>query len=286
MTRRAPTGATRVAAVIGTPIRHSLSPVLFNTAFDALGLDCVFVAFEVAAGDGRAAVESIRTLGLVGMSVTMPHKDDAARACDVLTPDAIALGTANSVWLEDGALHGDSTDGEGFRRALVEAGHDPAGCRVLVLGAGGAARSVVLTLGRHGCDVTVAARRVAAAEAAAGLVPAGAGHAIGWDAVERTVPEVDLVVQATPIGMGTNATLPLDPALLRPRHVVADLVYHPLETPLLAAARAAGASAVDGLGMLVHQAGLQLERWTATAAPPVAAMRAAALDALAARPSA
>jgi shikimate dehydrogenase len=161
-----PTATTRVAAVIGTPIRHSLSPAIYNAAYRALGLDWLFVAFDVPAGEGEAAVRAISTLGLVGMSVTMPHKEAAARACDELTADAAALAAVNSVRRsDDGRLVGDSTDGEGFRRALVEAGHDPSGQRALVLGAGGAARSVVLALGRAGCDVAVAARRP---EAAAG----------------------------------------------------------------------------------------------------------------------
>ncbi|MDQ1519259.1 MAG: shikimate dehydrogenase, partial [Actinomycetota bacterium] len=238
--------------------------------------DWVFVAFDVPAGEGEAAVRAVRTLGLTGMSVTMPHKADAARACDELTPDAAALGAVNSVRLtEGGRLVGDSTDGEGFRRALIEAGHDPAGRRVLVLGAGGAARAVVLALGRVGCDVTVAARRVEAAAAAASLAPGG--RTVEWASLEAMVQAADVIVQATPIGMdgaGGGAT-PFDPELLRPGQVVADLVYHPLETPLLAATRARGAAAVDGLGMLVHQAGLQVERWTGRPAP-IPAMFAAA----------
>jgi shikimate dehydrogenase len=162
-------------------------------------------------------------------------------------------------------LVGDSTDGEGFRRSLVEAGHDPAGRSVLVLGAGGAARAVVLTLGRAGCDVTVAARRAEAAAQAAALAPAGRG--MTWDQVAETVPTVDVIVQATPLGMAGAPSMPFDPGLLRPGQVVADLVYHPLETPFLAAAAQAGAAPVSGLGMLVHQAALQVEAWTGRPAP-------------------
>jgi shikimate dehydrogenase len=271
---KALSGATRVAAVIGTPIRHSLSPALYNAAYDALGLDWLFVAFDVPAGRGAAAVEAVRTLGLVGLSVTMPHKEDAAGACDVLTDDAAALRSVNSVRVtDDGQLAGDSTDGEGFRRALVEAGHDPAGRPVLVLGAGGAARAVVLALARAGCDVQVAARRPEAAAAAVALAPGT--RAVEWADREAAVASVDVLVQATPIGMGADGATPVQPGALRPGLVVADLVYHPLETPLLAAARAAGAVAVDGLGMLVHQAALQVEAWSGRDAP-LAAMYAAA----------
>ncbi|MCU1426429.1 MAG: shikimate dehydrogenase [Actinomycetia bacterium] len=272
---------TRVAAVIGTPIRHSLSPAIYNAAYAALGLDWVFVAFDVAPGNAGAAVEAVRTLGLVGLSVTMPHKADAAAACDDLTPDAAALGAVNTVHLdENGRLLGDSTDGEGFRRALLDAGHDPAGRRVVVLGAGGAARAVVLTLGRVGGSVTVAARRPAAAQTAAALAPGA--RAVSFDAVENEIAAADIVVQATSIGMAGDDRLPFDAACLRPGLVVAELVYHPRETPLLAAARARGADGVDGLGMLVAQAGLQVERWTGSPAP-LAVMANAAAEALAGR---
>jgi shikimate dehydrogenase len=276
-----PTATTRIAGVIGTPIRHSLSPPIYNAAFAALGLDWCYAAFDVPDGSGEAAVLAVRALGLVGMSVTMPHKEAAAHACDELSADASALGAVNSVRLgDDGRLLGDSTDGEGFRRALLDAGHDPAGCRALVLGAGGAARAVVLALGRVGAAVQVAARRPDAAKIAAGLAPGAA--AIAWDALAGVVPTVDLVVQATPIGMAADPSVPFDPDCLQRGQVVADLVYHPLETPLLAAARERGARAVDGLGMLVHQAALQVQGWTGRDAP-VAAMREAAEVALLAR---
>jgi shikimate dehydrogenase len=278
-----PTAATRVAAVIGSPIRHSLSPTIYNAAYRALDLDWLFVAFEVAPGNGEAAVRAIPTLGLIGMAVTMPHKEDAARACDELTADAAALHAVNSVRLtDDGRLLGDSTDGEGFVRALREAGHDPAGRAVLVLGAGGAARSVVLALGRAGAQTWVAARRQEAAAAAADLAADAMAPGLSWPPHEAVLSGADIVVNATPIGMGGDPATPIPTRWLHAGQVVADLIYHPLETPLLAAARAAGAATVDGLGMLVHQAALQVEGWTGGPAP-VAAMAAAARAELASR---
>jgi shikimate dehydrogenase len=275
-----PTATTRVAAVIGTPIRHSLSPAIHNAAYRALGIDWVFVAFDVPAGEGGAAVAAMRTLGLAGMAVTMPHKEGAARACDDLTADAARLGVVNSVRLaDDGRLVGDSTDGEGFVRALREAGHDPAGRQVLVLGAGGAARAVVLALGRQGSKVVVAARRENAALAAAELVPGAVAST--WPPHEGLLARADIVVNATPIGMAADPRSPLDAAeAFRPGQVVVDLIYHPLETPMLAAAAAAGAATVNGVGMLVHQAALQVEGWTGRAAP-LPEMWAAARAALA-----
>jgi shikimate dehydrogenase len=161
------TGTTALYAVIGDPVRHSLSPVLHNAAFAALGVDAVYVALPVPAGRGGAAVRALPVLGIRGLNVTMPHKADAAAACDELTDDAARLGVANTVTLlDDGRLLGDSTDGEGFVRALLDEGLDPAGRRVAVIGAGGAARSVVLALGRRDAAVTVWARREEAAWAA------------------------------------------------------------------------------------------------------------------------
>lgn len=265
--------STRVAGVIGDPVRHSLSPVLLNAAFRALDLDWVYVAFEVREGAAQAALDAMRTLDLAGLNATMPHKTAVAACCDDLTPDAEVLRSVNTVVpVGGGRLLGDSTDGEGFVQSLRDAGHDPGGRRVLLLGAGGAARAVALALGREGSAVTVAARRLDAAAAAAALAPAG--EPIAWADAAAVAREADLVVNATPLGMSGDG-LPLDPGVFRSGHVVADLVYHPVDTPLLVAARRAGASTVDGLGMLVRQAALSLERWTGERAP-VGVMRAAA----------
>jgi len=272
------TGTTRLAAVIGSPVRHSLSPVIHNAAFAAGALDWVYTAFEVAPGKAAEALAAMRVLGISGLSVTMPHKDDVAAAVDVLDPAAAALRTANTVVLQDdGRLAGYSTDGAGFVASLREAGVEPSGMTVAVLGAGGAARSVIDALARVGIDhIVVINRSAARAEAAAQL---GVGRARVGDATD--IARVDLVVNATSVGMGTDEA-PFDLALLHAGQVVADLVYHPLETALLRAARLCGATAVDGLGMLVHQAALQQQLWTGVSPNP-AAMRAAAEQELVAR---
>jgi shikimate dehydrogenase len=269
-------GASRLAGIIGDPVRHSLSPVLHNTAYRELGLDWVYLAFEVPLGNAAAALDAARTLGLVGLSVTMPHKTAAAVHCDRLSDAASRLESVNTVTVAaDGRLEGDSTDGPGFLRSLVEAGCDPTGTRVLVLGAGGAARPVIVALAGAGAAVTVSARRPAAAAAAAAL--AGAAT-VPWRDRDAAAADCTVVVNATPVGMGDGAS-PLGPGAVGTGQVAADLVYHPLETPLLAAARAAGATVVDGVRMLVHQAALQVERWSGRAAP-VVAMRAAVATAL------
>jgi len=270
---------TRVAAVIGDPVRHSLSPRLHNAAYRALGLDWVFVAFEIPAGGASAAIDAARVLDLVGYAVTMPHKTAIAAMCDELSPDAAALHSVNTVTvLSDGRMAGDSTDGAGFLRSLAEAEVDPAGRAVIVLGAGGAARAVVRSLGVAGAQVVVAARNREAALEAAALA---GGEAISWSDRAAQARSADIIVNATPLGMA-GAPAPgapgneevLGPEVLDETRTVVDLVYHPLETTLLRTARERGARAVSGLGMLVHQAALQVERWTGQPAP-LAAMSAA-----------
>ena len=260
----APRGSTRVVGVIGDPVTHSRSPAIHNAAFVALGLDWVYVAFPVAAGRGRDAVAAVRTLGIAGLSVTMPHKSDVAETCDELTPSAAALGSVNTVVNRDGHVVGDSTDGPGLIAALRGHGVDPAGRRVLVLGAGGAARAIVDALGRADATVTVAARRADAGARAAALAPGAA--AIDFTELDIAVDAADVVVNATPIGMAGEPP-PFDPTRLAPHQFVYDTVYHPSPTPLLAAALQRGIPAADGLSMLVHQAALAFTLWTGEPAP-------------------
>jgi shikimate dehydrogenase len=263
------TGATRVVGIIGEPVGHSRSPAMHNAAFDALGLDWVYVAFPVARGEAAAAVRAVTTLGLAGLNVTMPHKADAAAACDDLATEAAALGAVNTVVNVEGTLVGHSTDGEGFLRALGDEGITPTGRHALVIGAGGAARAIAHALGRVGARVTVAARRPDAARSAAFLAPDGAS--VDFDGI--AVEGFDLIVNATPLGMHGEAP-PFDVAKLHAGQFVYDTVY-PVETPLLREALARGLRATGGLGMLVHQGALSFSLWTGVGAP-LDVMRAAA----------
>ena len=266
-----------VAAVIGSPVAHSLSPTIHNAAFQAAGLDWVYVAFEVAPGRGAAALDAMRVLGLNGLSVTTPHKEAVAAAVDELAPAAKALRSVNTVAVtEGGGLVGHSTDGDGFVAALVEAAVGLAGAVVAVVGAGAAARSVIDAVGRAGAgEIVIVNRTTTRAEEAVRLAAAAR---IG---APDDIPVADVVVNATPVGLDSSAMV-VDAGLLRPGQVVADLVYHPLETRLLAAARERGCQIVDGLAMLVHQAVLQQELWTGRRPDPDA-MRAAALEELSRR---
>lgn len=262
-----------MVGIIGDPVAHSLSPAIHNAAFRSLGLDWVYVAFPVLAEQVSAALAGMRALGITGLNVTMPHKPAAAVAVDRLSATAAALGAVNTVVRRDDGLHGESTDGEGLLRALrAEPGFDPDGRRCLVVGAGGSARAAILALAGAGArEVVVVARRSEAAARAAAL----AGHR-GRVGHADEVADVDLVVHATPAGMGVDRSpLPIDPARLASGQVVVDLVYDPPLTPLVAAARAGGATAVNGLGMLVHQAALSFRLWTGVD-PPLDVMTSAA----------
>jgi shikimate dehydrogenase len=275
--------ARRLAALIGSPVEHSLSPVIHQAAFDAAGVDWTYAAFDVAPGRAADALAAMRVLGLAGLSVTMPHKHDVAAAVDRLDPAAAALQSVNTVSWEGDDLVGSSTDGLGFVSSLAEVGIDVSDARVAVIGAGGAARSVIDALGRAGArDISVINRTSARAESASLLA------AVAHVGARDDVAAADLVVNASSVGMGvdpataTDADLPCEIALLGPAQVVADLVYHPLRTAWLGGAEQIGARTIDGLGMLVHQAALQQRSWLGVL-PDVAVMRRAAEAALAER---
>lgn len=264
------TGSTRLAAVIGHPVRHSLSPALHNAAFAAAALDWRFVAFDVVPGGAADAIAAMRVLGIGGFAVTMPHKEQAAAAVDEVDAAARALRSVNTVVLrDDGSTFGASTDGAGFVDSLTAGGFDVRGARIVVLGAGGAARSIVDALGRSGAaDIAVVNRTQRSAEAAAALSPVARVGSLD------DLAAADLLVNSTSVGMGTD-DVPLPVSLMRPDLAVADNVYHPLETALLRAARAVGAHTVDGLGMLVHQALRQQELWTGNRPDPSVLRQAA-----------
>ncbi|HEX3842397.1 MAG TPA: shikimate dehydrogenase [Acidimicrobiales bacterium] len=269
--------ASAVVGVIGDPVAHSLSPRLHNVAFAQLGLDWVSVGFRVVDGDAAAALLGARSLGIRGLSVTMPHKAAVAAHVDRLTGMAERVGAVNCVTNVDGVLTGDNTDGRGLVEALRRGGHfDPDGRRCLVVGAGGAARSVIAALADAGAAEVVVVNRTPERAVAAAALAGSVGRVGGPEAVG----DADLVVNATPTGMAGTSAPPgpegldrwaLDPARLGPGQLAVDLVYHPAITPWLEAARGRGAQVLNGLGMLVHQAALQLETWTGQE-PPVDAM--------------
>ncbi len=271
------TGATRVAGVIGDPVRHSVSPVIHNAAFAEAGLDWTFVAFEVVDGDAPRAVAGARALGIDGLSVTMPHKSTVLEALDRLSPTSTKLGAVNAIVREGTEFVGYSTDGAGLIDALAfDEGFAPEGKTCAVIGAGGAARAVILALADAGATSVIVINRTPANAEIAALL-AGRVGVVGTDDLVR---DADLIVNATPVGMIGNSAPAIDPTLFHSNQLVVDLVYAPPLTPTIQAARAAGAHAVGGLGMLVHQAAHAFTLWTGQEAP-LPAMSAAAMAALA-----
>ncbi len=269
---RAP--VTALAAVIGSPIGHSRSPSIMRAAFAATGLPWEFAALEVGPGEAAAAVDALRTLRLRGYSVTMPLKTEVMSAVDRLTPSAEVLRAVNCIAWDGDDLVGHNTDGAGFVDSLGRHGMALDDGPTVVVGAGGAARAIIDALARAGSpEIIVVNRSRDRAEAAVSL--AGAVGRVGSFA---DVPDARLVVNATSVGMAHTAghdAVAVPIGLLGSHHTVADIVYNPLRTPLLAAAEAAGASTVDGLGMLVCQAARAFTLWTGLEAP-IAAMTTAA----------
>ncbi|OHB75120.1 MAG: shikimate dehydrogenase [Planctomycetes bacterium RBG_16_64_10] len=264
-----------LCAVIGDPVRHSLSPQIHNAAFQARGLDLVYVALPVKKGDARRALDGVRALGIRGLSVTIPHKVDVVPWLDEVDEVGANIGSINTVVNRAGRLLGYSTDGPGALRALEANRVDPRGRDLLILGTGGAARAIAFTLATLDPPPRLEILGVVPAEmdqlgadlrakTSISVTTRLLADAILPDALARA----EVIVQATPVGMTPQVDASLIPAhLIRPDHVVFDVVYTPLQTKLLKEARAAGARTVPGLGMFVHQAAIQFELWTGQPAP-------------------
>jgi shikimate dehydrogenase len=260
----------RRLAVLGQPIAHSRSPAIHNAALAALGLgrEWSYEAIELTTAEFPARVPAMPAQGFVGANATVPHKRAALEVADDASRVAIEIGAANTLSFAEDGIRADNTDAEGFLSALPDL---PEGARALVLGAGGAARAVVWGLLREGAIVDIWNRT---AKRASDLA-----LDLGGAPVEEPRPgDYDLIVNSTAVGLGGEdpfGELPLDPAAFHPRQLVVDLVYGESETLLLRAARERGATAVDGLEVLVRQGAASLRIWTGQD-PPLEVMRAAA----------
>ncbi|WP_456455656.1 shikimate dehydrogenase [Methanopyrus sp.] len=277
---------TNVVGLIGHPVEHSMSPAMHNAAFKELGLNYVYLAFDVPPERLEGAVRGAADLGIVGLNVTIPHKEAVMELCDELDRDAELTGAVNTVRFSRGKIEGFNTDGEGFLRALQEeTDFDPRGTKSVILGAGGAARAVSFKLATEGADeIVIANRTVSRAERLAEELREKVGvkaRAIGLDGdeIERELQDADLLVDATPVGMYPNENEPplVTADQMREDLIVNDLVYNPPRTRLLEEAEKAGAVPVSGVGMLVYQGALAFELWTGEKAP-VDVMREAVLE--------
>lgn len=270
-------GKAKLAGVIGWPIGHSRSPRLHGHWLDRYGIDGAYLPLAVAPGRLAAAVEGLTALGFRGANVTIPHKEEALSLCSRLTAQAKAIGAANTLVVEEDGLLGDNSDGFGFIENLKEAaGWTPAGKRCLVLGAGGASRAVLWSLIDGGASEVVLTNRTFAR--AQGLAEEFKTEVSPWEDRARVLKGMDLVVNTTSLGMQGQAALDLALERLPERALVTDLVYTPLQTPLLAAAAARGNRTVDGLGMLLHQARPGFAAWFGVEAEVDQALRNAVLN--------
>lgn len=254
------------AFVIGHPIAHSRSPLIHGFWLKALGLPGSYERIDVHPDNIETFLREMPQSGFVGGNVTIPHKEAAHRAAHRLDAAAEAIGAANTLWLEDGKLIAGNTDASGFSANLDTEAPSWRQKRIaLVLGAGGAARAILFALKQAGfTDIRIVNRTLSRAQELCDRFGPGVS-AHGWDEVNALASDAGLVVNTSSLGMGgqmgSQHELPLDIGALPDDSIVADIVYVPLETPFLAAARARGLVGVDGLGMLLHQAAPGFERW-------------------------
>jgi shikimate dehydrogenase len=257
-------GNTRVFALIGDPVAHSLSPAMQNAAFRVLGLRAVYVALRCDPGDVAPLIQALARAG-GGGNVTIPHKEAAALAVDRQLDDAGEVGACNVFWSEHGAVLGGNTDVEGLLRALEPL--EPPPGPWLIVGTGGGARAAVVAAARCGSRVAVASR---SADRAAGFERWIAERGVGTASPE----ECRLVINATPVGLRADDPLPLEPGAAPQAAAAFDMVYSVGETPWVHAMRAAGRRSVDGRGMLVAQGAGALQRWFPGVSAPTEIMRA------------
>lgn len=266
------TGHTRIIGVIGAPVEHSRSPQMHNAALAKAGLDYVYVPFHVRPGDIARALEGFKALNVVGINVTLPHKAAVLPYLTSISREAALIGAVNTLSFRDGEIHGDNTDAEGFLRALRETEGNDVGHQlfreVVVLGAGGAARAVVVALALAGANRIVIANRTATkAVALAEEMQAKTNvtmHGMGLtDArMDAAVKNSTLLVNTATASMDANAPILIDDSVISPHTFVYDIVYTPPVTPLMHAATKRGCKTLGGIGMLVHQGAIAFEKWT------------------------
>jgi shikimate dehydrogenase len=278
-----------VLVVYGHPIGHSLSPAMHNAALGHLDLDYVYLPFDVDPLRLERSIQAIRALGIAGVNVTIPHKENVATFLDEISQESKLIGSVNTICNRDGRLLGESTDGRGFLAAIRAAGTEVNGKRAVVIGAGGSARAVLYALVTNGAQVTVVNRTLERGEELARrineITSPGSVSAkpLTSNSLKETVESANILVNCTSVGMWpeTDAT-PCPGEILHSRLFVYDLIYNPLRTKLICDAERVGATAINGLEMLIYQGAASFEMWTGRQAP-IDVMRKAAGDELAAR---
>ncbi|WP_275262655.1 shikimate dehydrogenase [Paenibacillus tepidiphilus] len=276
-------GGDILLGVMGDPIAHSKSPVMHMAALQALGIPGAYVPLHIVPERLAEAVQAVRVLGFRGVNVTIPHKVAVMPYLDKLDASALSVGAVNTIVNDSGVLTGYNTDGIGYVRSLKsELAPDLNGARIVVLGAGGAARGIVTALLQERPEQIVIANRTKdkAEELAEACRSAVTVTGIALEQAAEAVSQADIIINTTSVGMAPHLDgMPLEPSLLRPGQIVSDLIYNPLNTRLLKEAERIGCRIHGGLGMFVYQGAYALEYWTGQAAP-VDIMRQAILDCL------
>jgi shikimate dehydrogenase len=266
-------GKTKVCAIIGDPIEHSLSPTIHNAAFQACSMDYVFVAFRVKRESLREAMNGMKALGIAGCCVTIPHKVAVMPYLDNIDPLALDIGSVNTIVNNNGLLTGYNTDAPGFLEPLAKREIPLEGKNAVMLGAGGAARAVSFMLVNEGVKLTVLNRTLERAADLAGRIKKSLKKEVVSlemtpDNLERSVSAADILVNTTSVGMSPDVNkTPVPTDLLRKGLVVYDIIYNPGETRLLREAKEKGAVALNGEEMLAWQGALAFEKWTGHKAP-------------------
>ena len=278
-------GKTRVCGVIGDPIEHTLSPTIHNAAFNHLNLDFVFLAFRVKAADLENAIQGMRGLGIHGLNVTMPHKSTVISFLDEVDPTVKFLGSANTILNNEGRLSGFNTDGVGALKALRENGVELSEKKVLLLGAGGAAKAIAFSLAEEVGELVVLNRTPGKAKELAAVLGQRFGKKVvggplSSDTIQKNLRDSDILINATKVGMHPHESQTMvEPQWLRSDLTVMDIVYNPIETRLAKDAKAVGAKVINGVEMLIYQGAASFELWTSRSAP-IEVMRRAALNKL------
>ncbi|HEY5531609.1 MAG TPA: shikimate dehydrogenase [Candidatus Anoxymicrobiaceae bacterium] len=278
-------GNTRMVGILGAPLEHTLSPTIHNAAFDYLGLNWCYIPLPVHEGNLARAADGIKALNFTGINVTMPFKTEVMPMLDEVAMFAESVGAVNTILIDKGRMIGYNTDGRGFYTALVrDMGYDVKGRKVLVLGAGGASRSVTVSLALAGCEsIVIVNRSPGRSQQLAQIILRSAPEVnVSWlspeDNYDIIVAESDVIINATPL-TSFNGTLRVPVSLLNKNQLVCDLNYSLYQPPLLQEAEARGAQVMDGKGMLLYQAAAAFEIWTGLEAP-VEVMRVALLRAM------
>jgi shikimate dehydrogenase len=278
-------GKTKVCAIFGDPVEHSISPTMHNAAFKELELDLVYVAFTITRSELKEAISGAKIFGFKGLNVTMPHKNTVIKYLDETNSTAESIGAVNTILNNNGRLLGFNTDGVGAMKALKENGMSFEGKKLLLLGAGGAGKAIAFQAAQEVKELVNINRTAEKAEKLAKTLHEKfskkvRGRAYSSEVLKEEMKDTDILINATSVGMHPHVNKSLVPmSLLKPDLCVMDIIYNPLKTKLLKDAEAAGAKVVSGLDMLIFQGAASFEIWTNQPAP-VEVMRRAALNRL------